>query len=124
MDIFANDRLSGFPPSMLISPQEGRVRRLSGAGAEYVSYAWAHGSDEFVYQIRYGTGSNDFCNARVQITVANGVAVSEHVIRVRPDSSMVDPGYIYATVTYTGDPRGGPADANLVSGGSCAHGAA
>ena len=68
LDIFANDRLGGATPSILISPQEGRVR-LSGAGAEYVSSAWAHGSDEFVYQLRYGTGSNDFCNARVQITV-------------------------------------------------------
>ena len=68
LDIFANDRLSGFSPSVLISPQEGRVT-LSGAGAAYVSSAWAHGSDEFIYQIRYGTGSNDFCNARVQITV-------------------------------------------------------
>ena len=69
LDIFANDRLSGFSPSVLISPQEGRVS-LSGSGARYVSYAWAHGSDEFIYQIRYGTGSNDFCNARVQITGA------------------------------------------------------
>ncbi len=69
LGIFANDRLGGATPSILISPQEGRVRSLSGAGAEYVSYAWAHGSDEFIYQLRYGTGSNDFCNARVQITV-------------------------------------------------------
>ncbi len=68
LDIFANDRLGGATPSILISPQEGRVS-LSGAGAAYVSSAWAHGSDEFIYQLRYGTGSNDFCNARVQITV-------------------------------------------------------
>ena len=68
LDIFANDRLGGGTLSILIRPQEGHVS-LSGVGATYTSEAWAHGSDEFIYQIRYGTGSNDFCNARVQITV-------------------------------------------------------
>lgn len=28
--------------------------------------------------------------------VADGVAVSEHVIRIRPDPALVDPGYLYA----------------------------
>ena len=43
--------------------------QTAGRGAPYTSAAWAHGSDEFVCQLRYGTGPNDFCNARVQITV-------------------------------------------------------
>ena len=92
LDIFANDRRGGATARVVIAPQEGSVPSsalvsIGGSGLTYSSAAWAHGTDELVYQLRYGTGSNDFCNARMQITVLDTgpVTLGTGVVHLFPE---------------------------------------